>query len=476
MGFILGTGLASFYSLDHQMLYLLVGLGLVFLIPQRSRMIGLVLILASLAVFRWQLVADPDLSSEYDKEVSFTATIDREVDLRLNQQRLTVLAKEYNTHFLITTYLYPRFSYGDQLEISGRLQEPEAFSDFDYQGYLERYGIHGIIYRPWIEKTGEDSSFRRYLFQFKGLVKNKLDQYLVEPTSSLVKAIILATKGTVPSEIKENFSKAGTSHIIAISGMHITIISGLILNLLLGAGLNRKQAFWAATLILLIYLFIIGFPASAVRATFMGFLVMWAMYLGRLNNSLNAILLTASVMLLLNPRLLRNDIGFQLSFAAVIGIIYFKPWFDKLFEKLSSRFQIKEAIAMTLAAQVTTFPLIIYYFDRFSLVAPLANILVVPVLPFILILGIVGIGLSFIIPFLAPVVFGTLSLLVTYVIKVIELLSGFSFSYMMVDNFTGTHILVSYFVVSTGLLLINKYRRRQITIASPDEGRDNPDN
>ncbi len=416
------------------------------------------MVFVSLGTLRFQFLDSPDLSSFYDQEIAFTGTIDKEVDLRINQQRLTVFVEEYNSHFLITAQLYPKYLFGDQLEISGKLQEPEAFSGFDYKGYLERYGIYGIMYRPWIKKTGENNSFRKYLFEFKDTIKNKLDQYLIEPTSSLVKAIILATKGTIPSDIKENFSKAGTSHIIAISGMHITIISGLILGLLMGIGFNRKQAFLAATMILLIYLFIIGFPASAVRATIMGFLVMWAMYLGRLNNSLNALLLTASIMLLINPRLLRNDIGFQLSFAAVIGIIYFKPLFDNLFAKLSSRFQIKEAIAMTLAAQITTWPLTIYYFDKFSLIAPIANVLIVPVLPFVLILGIIGIGLGFIVPSMAQLVFWILSLLITYVIKTIEVLSTLSFSYLRIEGFQPVYILFAYCLVF-GLLFIIRRRK-----------------
>jgi len=258
----------------------------------------------------------------------------------------------------------------------------------------------------------------------------------------------------VPGDIKENFSRAGTSHIIAISGMHITIISGLIFNLWMLIGLNRRQSFWLSTFILIVYLVIIGWPASAVRATIMGFLVMWSMYLGRLNSSLNALLLTAAAMLLINPKLLRNDIGFQLSFTAVIGIVYGKPWFDKLLAKLPNWFQIKDAIAMTLAAQLTTWPLVVYYFDKFSLVAPLSNILVVPVLPFLLILGLGSLGLSFIIPALALISFSFLSILLKYVIKVIEMLSGLPWAYLEINVFEPQYLLIAYLLIFVLLWLI----------------------
>ncbi|MBU1148878.1 ComEC family competence protein [Patescibacteria group bacterium] len=456
LGILVGVGLASFYFIDNKYLLLIGGLTLILLFGKKTMFAGIFLLACCLGSIRFSLVASPDLSQVYDQSAAIIGIVDQEPDIRINQQRLTIKVDELNCHLLITSYLYPRYSYGDILELEGGIAEPEAFSGFDYQGYLERYGIYGIMYRPKITKIGQEESIKKLLFTFKNQVIKNLDKYLVEPQGSLVKAIILASKGTVPQSIKDDFSNAGASHIIAISGMHITIISGLILNLLMTLGFNRKQAFWLATSILLVYLILIGFPASAVRATIMGFLVMWAMYLGRLNSSLNALLLTASLMLLINPLLFKNDIGFQLSFAAVIGIIYGKPLFDRLFSKLSSLLQIKEAIAMTLAAQLTTFPLTIYYFDKLSLIAPIANILVVPVLPFVLILGIMGIALSFIFPLLAQLVFAVLTLLMTYIIKVISGLSSLPFSFLEITSFSVLAICISYILVFGLLYIIRK--------------------
>ena len=228
------------------------------------------------------------------------------------------------------------------------------------------------------------------------------------------------------------------------------------MSLLLTIGFNRRRSFYLTILILLIYLVIIGFPASAVRATIMGFLLLWAMYLGRLTSSLSALLLTASLMLLLNPFLLKNDIGFQLSFAAVIGIIYLKPLFDRLFSRFSDKLSIKEAVAMTLAAQVTTFPLVVYHFKQFSLIAPVANVLIVPVLPFVLILGIIGIGLSFLLPFLAQLVFWLLSIIMAYLIKVVELLSGLPFAYFAIAEFPPIWMFSSIALIITGIFLVSK--------------------
>lgn len=463
LAFIVGVGLASFYWPGYTIMLGALLFGVLLVIPKEVRVIGLIIICLILGLFRYHTIPIPDLSAYYDQDIEQEVVISSQPDRRMNGQRLTVKSDQLGTNLLVTAPLYPAYSYGDRLRLSGYMQEVTNFAEFDYKGYLERYGIYGVFYRPRIEKIGQDQSLKKIVLDWKSNVTKRISQYLPEPGASLLKAILLADKGTVPNDIKENFSRAGTSHIIAISGMHITIISGLIFNLWLLIGLNRRQSFWAASLILLVYLVIIGWPASAVRATVMGFLVMWAMYLGRLNSSLNALLLTAATMLLINPRLLRNDIGFQLSFTAVIGLVYGKSWFDKLLTKLPNRLQIKEAIAMTLAAQLTTWPLVVYYFDKFSLVAPLANILVVPVLPFLLILGLGSVVLSFIIPVLALITFSILSVLLKYIINIVEVLSGLPHAYLEINGFQPQYLVIAYLLIFVLLWLIrNKQNVQQV--------------
>ena len=254
----------------------------------------------------------------------------------------------------------------------------------------------------------------------------------------------LGIKNDLSKEVKDDFSKAGVSHIIAISGLHITIIAGILMNLGLGLYLTRRQAFWFAIVGLFLFILLIGMPASAVRAGIMGFLVLLAMYLGRLNNSTNAFVLAGALMLLVNPKLLRYDIGFQLSFLAVLGLIYVGPFFKKFVKKIPDLFNIKSTILMTLSAQVFTLPLIIYYFQRVSIIAPLSNVMILPVLPFVLIFGFLASIFSLIFLPLGEIIFWPCYLLLKYITSVTAFLADINWSSFEVNDFDFTFILLIY--------------------------------
>ena len=160
----------------------------------------------------------------------------------------------------------------------------------------------------------------------------------------------------------------------------------------------------------------------------MGWLMMLAMYFGRLNRSTNAMLFAASLMILINPKILRDDIGFQLSFCAVIGLIYFLPAIEELLAKFPNPLGIKDSIQVSLAAQLATTPLIIYDFGRLSLIAPLVNLVVLPILPFLMISGFTALFLSLILSGIAQYLFWPVWLVLTYLIKVIEIFSLIPFA------------------------------------------------
>ncbi len=239
---------------------------------------------------------------------------------------------------MVSTNIYPKYEYGDKLKINCELITPEKFNGFSYDRYLARYNIYSVCYYPSLSReTGQglDSKDLIYkkIFSFKHLLQDKINSSLNEPEASLASAIFLGYKKNLPADLQDGFSKVGISHIVAISGMHIGIISVILMSVLIGFGFKRKYAFYIATFLLILYIVIIGFPASAMRAGLMGFLVLWALNLGRLNKITNSLFLTAAILLFINPKLLRDDIGFQLSFLAVLGIIYFYPSYSVIFLK-----------------------------------------------------------------------------------------------------------------------------------------------
>ena len=185
-----------------------------------------------------------------------------------------------------------------------------------------------------------------------------------------------------------NFNATGTSHVLVISGANITIVAALF-SLIFGRLLGKRRAYWLTLAGIALYVLLVGADAAVVRAGLMGGLFVTALYLGRRATAYVSLLATAVLLTLLNPLALW-DVGFQLSFAATLSLILFTPLLERWFERGLSRFTGPErarrgvrllsgVLIVTLAAQVLTLPLVAYRFGRLSLVAPLANLLILPV-------------------------------------------------------------------------------------------------
>ncbi|PIX98975.1 DNA internalization-related competence protein ComEC/Rec2, partial [bacterium (Candidatus Howlettbacteria) CG_4_10_14_3_um_filter_37_10] len=137
----------------------------------------------------------------------------------------------------------PEYQYGDELEISGKLKTPIVFEDFNYKEFLDKDDIYSVCYKPEIRLVSSDNGnfIYRNLFNFKNKLKKIIARILPEPESSFLSALLLGIKGSIPKDILDNFSKTGISHIIAISGLHITILLGVISCLL--SSVSRKNSF-----------------------------------------------------------------------------------------------------------------------------------------------------------------------------------------------------------------------------------------
>jgi competence protein ComEC len=297
-------------------------------------------------------------------------------------------------------------------------------------------------------------------------LQNKINFSLSEPEASLANAIFLGYKKNLPSDLQDNFSKVGISHVMAISGMHIGIISVILMSVLIGFGLKRKHAFYFATFILILYIIIIGFPASAMRAGFMGFLVLWALNLGRLNKITNSIFLTAFLLLLINPKLFRDDIGFQLSFLAVLGIIYFYPFMSGFNEKvlknilksgklLSILKVIINIFILTISAQILTLPIVAYNFSGASLISPVSNLLIIWILPFLLVGIMIALVLSLIIPSLSILFFIPVAVMLKYIIFVSNFLVNIPYAYIEVNYFAWWWMALYYLIIMLIFYKIN---------------------
>ncbi len=226
----------------------------------------------------------------------------------------------------------------------------------------------------------------------------------------------------MPNWLLDIFSIVGVTHIIALSGFNITVIARALEKTTFF--LSRNLAFLIPTLGIFLFVVLTGAGASVTRAAIMGFMFILARRLGRPREVTVAVVLTAAIMIFANPLILKSDISFQLSFAATLGLIFLAPIFEFIFSRWPQI--IRESVALTLSAQIAAVPIILYQFHQLSVVSPVSNLLILPLIPFAMLLGFIA-GLLGI--FFLPLgkIFGYLSwFLLTYFIKVSEYLSRLS--------------------------------------------------
>lgn len=399
----------------------------------------------------------------YDQFYSFRALI-KNTDKKLNGWQIIIQPQNlenYTGQILLTTPLYPEYKIGDIIEVACKINQPGIIvdddgSEFDYNKYLAKNNIYATCYRPRIKVIDQQQDLAFYLGISKQYFFNNLDKYLVEPASSLSKAILLANRREIPQSLRDRFSQVGLSHVIAISGLHMAIIVWLLQSLLLGMGIRRQTSFVYLFLFLLLYLYLIGFVPSAVRASLMVMMVLLGPILRRQTMSVFSLILAADVFVLVNPDLLVYDIGFQLSFLAVLGLLWYVRFFNKILFFIPQKFKLREVLSVTLSAQVFTWPLIVYYFGIFSVIAPLANFLVLPLLPAILLLSLLLALVGFI-PIIASIISWPLFILFKIIVIITNYLSQIPGAYININNFSNIYLIISFIFIFLITFIIKPY-------------------
>ncbi len=289
----------------------------------------------------------------------------------------------------------PGLQYGDRARFVGTLRQPPRYETFDYRRYLARRGIHALLdAREVIPlSAGHGERWRAALYRFRARAAATVAGLFPEPYAALAQGILLGIESNIPRDLEAAFNATGTSHIVVISGFNIAIISGIALALLAPV-LGRRRAAPLVMLVILAYVLLVGADAAVVRAGIMGMIYTLGLTFGRQTHVLNSLFASALVMMLVNPHTLW-DLGFQLSFLATLGLVVVHPplaervqgwlrerlpagWGERIYPVLD------DALLVTLAAQVTTTPLLVGTFGRLSLVSLVANVLILPVQPLVM--------------------------------------------------------------------------------------------
>jgi competence protein ComEC len=264
-----------------------------------------------------------------------------------------------------------------RLALPERARNPHAF---DYARYLRWRGIHvtGSASFPDIWVDPGEGSLASVFLHWQMAAGKKVEELFPEPEmAGYMKSLLLGMQTEVSPELREVYANLGALHVLAISGLHITIISGMTLWIGERCGVSRKTGLLMTIAVISLYVLLAGAGASAVRAGMMGGLGLLAQYHARRVEVRELWAVTLLLMLLFDPYQLWQ-IGFQLSFAVTLGLIEFVPLLSSLpYPRMKA---VRSFLAVTVSAQLVSFPFLIYWFHQFSPLSALVNLIVVPLL------------------------------------------------------------------------------------------------
>ncbi len=392
----------------------------------KSALAALFLFCAGLGALRLGASMAPnEYQNLLDNKQQMEGYITEDVDVRSSEQLITFTPNGFSQNILITAPLTQKFFYGDWVVVEGKPGQPKNYGDFDYQKYLERFNIYAVMSYPkiLILKSRRLNPVKYFLLKIKDDFSGKIAELLEEPQRSLLLAILTGQKGMLPQSVVSDFSETGASHIIAVDGYKVTIIVSLLTALAFYLG--RRAVFWLTIAAVFAFVIITGAPSSVVRAAIMGFLLLIALNIGRQYSIVPALFFAALVMLVINPKILFWDVGFQLSFAATLGIVYFLPVFNQLTPKIPEIFGAKKLFLITLAAVLSTLPIILLDFGVLSFSAPIVNVLIMPVLPLAMLFGFLSA-----LPFAGPGFAVVANWLLLYILKVTSFFAGLPLSFL----------------------------------------------
>ncbi|MFC1464479.1 MAG: ComEC/Rec2 family competence protein [Candidatus Brachytrichaceae bacterium NZ_4S206] len=353
-----------------------------------------------------------------------------------------------------------RWRYGDAVRATGLLDAPPRMSTFDYREYLARQGMFSWMRQPRdLARIGEGygNPIFASLLDAKDAVRQTVRRILPQPEAALLNGILIGDDKDIPEDVQEAFRRTGTSHIVAISGFNVSVVIALVIPLL-SRLLNPRRAALFAIPAIAIYTVFVGASASVVRAAVMAGIGLFGALFWRKGFTLNTLCAAACFMFIANPQTL-FDVGFQLSFMATLGLVLYadrlsgpvRAWVQPRLRNEHAQkaaMLILDGALVTLAAQLTTLPLILATYNQFSNVALLANVLILPLQPPIMILG----GLAAFVALFAPHAIGALVALPAYAfltatIRIIVWLSGFEAAAVPVYGFGPPAVLMYYIVL-----------------------------
>lgn len=359
------------------------------------RFIGLLCLVFLLAITRSVLVTDPThdptrVESHAGEHTILTGTVGQISSPDAISSRFVLDASEpYSGPVYVTSPTPQRITYGQVVSITGRVERPLDFAaDFSWEQYLRGRGIRSVMRDPLIQPTSQygKSRFVRGFDALRQKISDTITRMFPHRSGALLSGILMGSKASFSPSFLTDLQTTGLTHIIALSGFNITILIAFVAGILLRRA-GRYARFACSVAAIVAFILLVGPSASVIRAAAMGIITLLALTVGRRADPLNMLLLAVVMMTAYQPSWLFVDLGFQLSFLATLGIVLFIPISQAFIPKKKATAIIVEGLCTTLAAQLMTFPILLWNFGTVSFIAPLTNILIVCTIPSIMLLG-----------------------------------------------------------------------------------------
>lgn len=425
----------------------------------------IVMCISSIYVYNKNLNYESKYKKYDNKNISIEGTIISDIEEKEYNYTFTIRTKD--DYFLVNLKKNKEeisLEYGDKLQISGEYQEPNKarnYKGFDYKNYLKINKIYGIIrvdlYTNIIIKHQKNlSNFKLLIHKIREKLKQNIQELLTKETYALGIGILIGDNSRINEKIVEDFKNSNLSHMLAVSGAHISyvVLTVSILFTKKRAGIKAQRV--VTIMMMLFFMELTQMTSSVVRAGISCIIYMLASLLYRKADVINAMAISTLLILLNNPFKL-FDIGFQLSYAGTLGIILFCkliniPIKNKLLKYL------KDSIIISISANIFIIPIMMYQFNTISLTFILSNLLAGPLLGISIILEIIVLLISFMSINIAAIPAKVLNILLILIINIANWFSNIEISkiYVITPKIIS---IVAYYLICAAIILKQKNRK-----------------
>lgn len=368
----------------------------------------------------------------------------------------------FNCKFLLRVPKNIKLNDYEFINLRWRIDDIKNFSsNFDYKKFLLSKNVYFLVNKYYdlnIKNTENIPYFRQFIIDFRQNFLERIKLMFPEKEALFLAWILIWAREDLPKDMKEDFNNSWLTHLIAVSGFNITIIIVFLWFLFWFLPLYLRFIF--ISLFIIFFALVVWDNRPVIRASIMWIIWYFILISWRKQHNLTLLLFTAFLMILYNPYYINYDISFHLSFLAVIWLLYFQNFFNYLFWFLPKFFAIRESFVLTMSAMSTTLPIMIFNFWKFSLFAPIANMIVWWIMPFAMFFWFLSILRDIINKKIGYFVWYITYFILKFVNEVASFFGNLKYSVILIDFWNyNTYIEIFYYMLLWFLVMYFKIRK-----------------